>query len=80
MPATVISNSSGETILDVTQRLSYIDVLMGEAFAALLSSRLVASTSAAHFLLEGDALLVTLAVNQPLSLLGIFLLLFQTLD
>ena len=39
---------------------------MEEAFAALLSSRLAASAIANHFLLEGDALLVTLVVNQPL--------------
>jgi hypothetical protein len=39
---------------------------MGEAFAALLSSRLATSTTADHFLLEGDALLITLVVNQPL--------------
>ena len=65
MAATVISNSSGDIILAATQRLSSIDVLMGEASAALLTSRLAASTSAIHFLLEGDALLVTLVVNQP---------------
>ena len=63
--AAVISNSFGDIILAATQRLSSTDVLMGEAFAALLTSLLVASASATHFLLEGDALLVTLAVNQP---------------
>jgi sensor histidine kinase YesM len=65
--AAVISNFSSDIILAATQRLSSIDVLMGEAYAALLSSRLAASASAAHFLLEGDALLVTLAVSQPIT-------------
>jgi hypothetical protein len=61
----VISNSSGDFILVATQRLSFTDVLMGEASVALLSLWLAAFASAAHFLLEGDALLVTLVVNQP---------------
>jgi hypothetical protein len=41
--AVVISNSSGEVICAVTQKLSVSDVLKGEAFVALLATRLAAS-------------------------------------
>jgi hypothetical protein len=61
----VICDSSGEVILAATKRLSSTDVLMGEASTALLSSQLAASVGVRHFLLEGDAFLVILAVNQP---------------
>jgi hypothetical protein len=63
--AAVISNSDGKIILAVTQKLSNIDVLIGEASAALLITRLAASVGIENFLLEGDDLLVILAVNQP---------------
>jgi len=63
--AAVISNSDGEIILAATQKLSITDALAGEAFAALLTSRLATSVGLENFLLEGDALLVILAVNQP---------------
>jgi hypothetical protein len=39
---------------------------MGEAVVALLSTQLAISAGVRQFLLEGDALLVILAVNQPL--------------
>jgi hypothetical protein len=64
--ATVISDSYGEVVLAATKRLLSTDVLVGEAAAALLSTRLAASAGVGHFLLEGDALLVILVVNQPL--------------
>jgi hypothetical protein len=67
--------------INKTQRLSSIDVLMDEASTALLSIRLAPSTGVGHFLLEGDSLLVILAMNQSLIfLVGSFLLLFLTLD
>jgi hypothetical protein len=61
----VISNSLGEIILAMTQKLSVSDILIGEAFAVLLATRLAASTGTEHFTLEGNALLVILVVNQP---------------
>jgi hypothetical protein len=64
--AAVISDYSGEVILAATKRLSSSDVLMGEAAAALLSTQLAISAGVRQFHLEGDALLVILAVNQPL--------------
>ena len=54
--AAMISDFSSEVILAVTKRLSSTDVLMREAYAALLSFRLVASTGVRHFLGEEDAL------------------------
>jgi hypothetical protein len=63
--AAIISNSDGEIILAVTQKLSNTNALIGEAYAALLITRLVASIGIENFLLEGDAFLVILAVNQP---------------
>jgi hypothetical protein len=64
--AAVISDSSGEVILAATKRLSSTDVLMGEAAATFLATWLAVSTGVRKFLLEGDALLVILAVDQPL--------------
>jgi hypothetical protein len=63
--AAVISNSDGEIILAATQKLSITDALIGEASADLLTTRLATFIGLGNFLLEGDALLVILAVNQP---------------
>jgi hypothetical protein len=63
--AAVISDTAGNIILAATQKLHSTDVLLGEASAALLTTRLAASTGYGCFALEGDALLVILAVNQP---------------
>jgi hypothetical protein len=63
--AAVISNSSGDIILAVTQKLNVFDVLIGETSAAFLATWLAASMGTGDFLLEEDALLVILAVNQP---------------
>jgi hypothetical protein len=49
----VISDSFGKVILAATQRLSSTNVLMGEAVAALIYTRLVAFASVGQFLLEG---------------------------
>ena len=62
--AAVISDSSSEVILVATQRLSSTNVLMGEVVATLLSTRLAAFPSVGQFLLQGDAHLVILVVNQ----------------
>jgi hypothetical protein len=63
--AAVISNSLGEIILAMTQKLSVYDILIGEASTALLATRLTASMGIGDFMLEGDAFLVILTVNQP---------------
>jgi hypothetical protein len=59
-----ISNSDGEIILAATQKFFIIDILIGEAYDALLTTRLATSVGLRNFLL-GDALLVIIAVNQP---------------
>jgi hypothetical protein len=48
----------------VTQKLFVSDVLKSEAFAVLLATRLTAFMGNGDFMLERDALLVILAVNQ----------------
>jgi hypothetical protein len=64
MAATVISNDMGIILAAAIHKLSSTDVLRGEAFAALLVVRLTASLSLGCLSLEGDALLVVLAVNN----------------
>jgi hypothetical protein len=61
----VISDSSSNIIMVATQRLHSTDILVDEASAALLASRLALSSGHAHFIIEGDALLVILAINSP---------------
>jgi hypothetical protein len=63
--AAVLSDHLGEIIYARTQKLFSFDVLSGEASAALLASHLAASLGFSNFTLEGDALLVILAVNKP---------------
>ncbi|XP_059446389.1 uncharacterized protein LOC132177930 [Corylus avellana] len=63
--AGVISDASGNMIMVVTHKLSSTDALAGEAFAALLTSRLAVSLTSDKFCIEGDALLVVLAINNP---------------
>jgi hypothetical protein len=61
----VIRNFFGKIILPVTQKLYVSDVLIGGVFTAILVTQLAASTGIGDFMLEGDALLVIVAVNQP---------------
>ena len=66
MAAAVISNSSsGEIICAATQKLFSSDALSREVSAALLASRLATLSDFNNLILEGDALLVILTVNQP---------------
>jgi hypothetical protein len=58
----VINDASGHIVLAATQKLHSTNVFLGEATATQLAS----STDFRSFDLEGDALLVILAVNQPL--------------
>jgi len=41
------------------------DILVGVAYAILLASPLALSSGYDHFIIEGDALLVILAINSP---------------
>jgi hypothetical protein len=63
--AAVISDELGNIILAATKKLFSTDALSGEASAALLATQLALSSGGNHFHLEGDALLVILAVNSP---------------
>jgi hypothetical protein len=60
-----IYDSSRSIILAATQHLYSSEVLLGEATAALLATRLAATLGHVDFTLEGDSLLVTLAINSP---------------
>jgi hypothetical protein len=64
--AVVISDSTGNIISAATQKFFFTDVGMGEAAAALLTTRLAAACGVTSFVMEGDALLVVLAINHPL--------------
>ena len=63
--ATVINDFSGNITLAGRQKLHFTYVLLGETTTALLASRLASTTGRSCFALEGDALLVILAMNQP---------------
>jgi hypothetical protein len=63
--ATGSSDSSGNIIIAATQKLHSMNILVGEPSAALLATQLALSFSIDHFVLEGNALLVILAVNSP---------------
>jgi hypothetical protein len=63
--AAVLSDEKGAMVGAATQRLYCSDALQGEALAALLTARLATSFGCNFFSLEGDALLVVLASNNP---------------
>jgi hypothetical protein len=63
--STGIGDYFGNIIMTAIQRLHSIDIFVGEASATLLATRLTLSSGIDHFVLEGDALLVILAVNSP---------------
>lgn len=63
--ATGGSDSSGNIIMAATQKLHSMNILVGELSAALLATQLTLSFSIDHFVLEGNAMLVILAVNSP---------------
>ena len=63
--AGVISDASGNIIMAGTHKLYSTDALAGEAFAALLTSRMAFSLTGDNFCLEGDAILVVSAINNP---------------
>jgi hypothetical protein len=61
----VISDAFGNIIMAVTHKLPSTDALAREAFAALLTSRMAISLTSDNFCIEGDALLVVSAINNP---------------
>jgi hypothetical protein len=63
--AAVLSDDSGNIIAAASQKLVSRDVLQGEAAAALLAVRLAVFSGCEQLLLEGDALLIVLAINNP---------------
>ena len=65
MVAAVLSDENGAIVVATAHRLNYSDALQREALAALLTSRLAATFGCNFFSLEGDALLVVLAINNP---------------
>ena len=60
----MISNDRGDVVGATTQKLHCTDALQGEALAALPASRLAASLGFKLLALEGDVLLVVLAINS----------------
>lgn len=63
--AAVLSDYLGNIISAGTLYLHYSDALLKEAAAALLIVRLAVSMGVSCFNLEGDALLIILAINHP---------------
>jgi hypothetical protein len=62
--ATVISDERGDIVGAATQKLHCTDALQGETHAALLAICLAESLGCRLVVLEGDALLVALAINN----------------
>jgi hypothetical protein len=76
----VLSDEFGNIIAAVSKKLVSTDVMQGEAAAALLAVCLAAFSECDHLLLQGDALLVVLAINNPFYfLLGVLLIVFRAL-
>ena len=65
MTATVVSDSKDNIIGVATKKILTKDVALGEAQTALLNVRTAVSCSVYSFILEGDALNVVLAIQQP---------------
>jgi hypothetical protein len=61
---TLISDKKCNIILSVTQKLTFTNALLGEASVVLLTSQLAASSGCGNLFLEGDVLLVILAINN----------------
>ena len=61
---TVISDDNGSIFAATMLKLSFINALQGETHATLLAAHLAASLGFGSILLEGDALLVILAINS----------------
>lgn len=63
--AMVLSDSNGNIVQAVTKRLSTTDAAIGEAQAALLAVQCAASFGVYSLILEGDAINIILAIQQP---------------
>jgi hypothetical protein len=65
MVVTVVSDSNDNIIGAATKKILTKDVTLGEAQATLLAVHIAASCGAYSLILEGDALNVVLAIQQP---------------
>jgi hypothetical protein len=54
--AGVLSDDSGNIIMAVTHQLPSLDALAGEAFVALLTTRMATSLNCDNFIIEGEML------------------------
>ena len=63
--AAVLSDEWGAIVGAAMMKLHCLDAFQGEALAALLTTRLAVSLGCNLLSLEGDALLVVLAINNP---------------
>jgi hypothetical protein len=63
--AMVLSDSNGNIIQAITKRLSTTDAAIGEAQAALLAIQSAASFGVYSLILEGDAINIILAIQNP---------------
>jgi hypothetical protein len=61
----VVSDSCGNIICGATKKILIKDVALGEAQVALLTIHTATSCGAYSLILEGDALNVGLAIQQP---------------
>jgi hypothetical protein len=64
--AAVLSDCHGCIFATTTKHLSSVDVTLGETHVALLATRLLVTHGCSDLLLEGDALMVATAINNPL--------------
>ena len=65
MTIAVIIDEMGVIVGAATQKLQCTDALQGEALTTLLASCLATSLGCRLLVLEGEALLVVLAINHP---------------
>jgi hypothetical protein len=68
--AVVISNHAGDIIYAVTKKISTLDAAVGEAQAALLATHAAGSYGVGNLILEGDAINIILAIQNPSLFLG----------
>jgi hypothetical protein len=73
--AAILSDDFGNIIATASHKLVSTNALQGEVATALLAICLAVFSSCDHLLLEGDALLVVLAIHLPF----IFFLVFCSL-
>lgn len=63
--AMVLSDSNGNILHATTKRFFTIDTAVGEAQAGLLATQVATSSGIYSLLIEGDAINIILAIQQP---------------